>query len=276
MSPSTQQQLLFEDLDLISLTTISGLLFGIALSIYVLSANSLYHQLKDPHQQRQATFLSVYTTMVMASGIILFALVTKRVQLAYIDHNNSLGAPIEYQFNIYGLPIGIAESVVNVILDTLTLGIQIWRLWVIYSATQYALIIIIIPLLLFLCFIGTSNISNQYISIATMLIESYALETAWTLATLILYTLGNGIVIKFFTDTSSPIEIIAYLLVVYQVSTKRGWDNQTGHHFSRSLHFNHDTGHTSGNSTALGLSTQTPQGFTDMDIVNDPLNSLAV
>ncbi|KAF9443155.1 hypothetical protein P691DRAFT_788418 [Macrolepiota fuliginosa MF-IS2] len=154
---SAQQQLLWEDLDLISSTTINGVLYGIALSLYVLAARSLYPQLKDLHQRRRAIFIFVYNSVVMICGIIFLALATRGAQLSYIDHNTFVGEPIEYQVTyLFSLPAGIAEDIFSTMIDILTLGIQIWRLWVIYSMTHYALAVIIFPLLLFLCFIGES------------------------------------------------------------------------------------------------------------------------
>ncbi|KAF9445988.1 hypothetical protein P691DRAFT_674523 [Macrolepiota fuliginosa MF-IS2] len=151
---NTPQILLYESLDLISTTTVNGVLYGIALSVFILSAQLLYTRSKDLDHRRQAIFMLVYTSVVMALGIIYLALLTWTIQLGYIDNNNFLGEPIEYEAAMFGGQlIGVVQGSLNTIIDCLTLGIQLWRLWVIYLATQYAVIIMILPSLLFLGFI---------------------------------------------------------------------------------------------------------------------------
>ncbi|KAF9443154.1 hypothetical protein P691DRAFT_764551 [Macrolepiota fuliginosa MF-IS2] len=309
---SAQQQLLWEDLDLISSTTINGVLYGIALSLYVLAARSLYPQLKDLHQRRRAIFIFVYTSVVMICGIIFLALATRGAQLSYIDHNTFVGEPIEYQVTyLFSLPAGIAEDIFSTMIDILTLGIQIWRLWVIYSTTHYALAVIIFPLLLFLCFIamdivsmvpwiqgqfilttsvvsqlaieifvtvlviarllahhvnynftGASEMSKQYMSIAAMLIESYALESAWTLAIIVSDFLGNVPAYTFFGDCDGAIEVIAYLLVIYRVSTGRGWNKRTEQQIS-TLHFQAERS----TRTSFEVTVRSSQALSDANIV---------
>ncbi|KAF9447034.1 hypothetical protein P691DRAFT_793844 [Macrolepiota fuliginosa MF-IS2] len=199
-----------------------------------------------------------YASLVVICQTSLLALNTREMQVAYIDHSNFVGAPAEYiSDNLFIQPIGRAESAFSAIIDSLTVGIQIWRLWVIYSATRYAFAIIILPTLLFLCFVviatqlaitvivtvlvvarllrirrvhinlmGTSDISKQYMSIVAMLVESYALESVWTLAALIAL-FQNTSAFTFFANCSNVVDVIAYLLVIYRVSTGRGWNRET-------------------------------------------------
>ncbi|KAF9444419.1 hypothetical protein P691DRAFT_837224 [Macrolepiota fuliginosa MF-IS2] len=249
---NSEQVLLWENLDLIGSTTVNGMLYGIALSLYVLSAQSLYPQLKDPHRRGHTIFMLSYASLVMILGIILLALGARGAQLSYIDHNASLGESRKYQSTfLLTRPGGIIEDASGVAIDILMLGIQIWRLWVIYSVIRYAIAVIILPVLLFLCFIGASEISKQYISIAAMLIESYTLQSAWSLATLILYFLNNEFPVgNFFVDCHDSIAIISYLLVIYRVSTGRGWNKQAQRQISR-LRFHSEHGSDGTNSAAL-------------------------
>ncbi|KAF9443105.1 hypothetical protein P691DRAFT_844076 [Macrolepiota fuliginosa MF-IS2] len=275
------QLLLWEHLDLVSSTTLNGVLYGIALSLYVLCVRLFHPQLKDPHQRRHVTFMFAYASVVMICGIVFLVFKTWINQLAYIDHNTFPGAAEEYEkIYMFIQPRGITVQTSNIIIDVLTLGIQIWRLWVIYSATRYAIAVIILPLLLFLCFTAlditqitfgpggtqgeqfaievTLTVSQlvieilvtaliigrllvvrrrhinimgwsalQYMGIVAMLIESYALESAWTLAALILAFLDNRPAGIFIVDCDPAIEIISYLLVIYRVSSGRGWNRQT-------------------------------------------------
>ncbi|KAF9446269.1 hypothetical protein P691DRAFT_648185, partial [Macrolepiota fuliginosa MF-IS2] len=163
-------------------------------------------------------FMFAYASVVMICGIVFLALNTWMVQLSYIDHNTFPGAAEEYEVAyLFTRPGGITEGTFNIIIDVLTLGIQIWRLWVIYSTTRYAIAVIILPILLFLCYTGASEASKQYMGIVAMLIESYALESIWTIAALISELLGNGPAGTFFASCDPAIEIIAYLLVIYRV-----------------------------------------------------------
>ncbi|KAF9447798.1 hypothetical protein P691DRAFT_760459 [Macrolepiota fuliginosa MF-IS2] len=296
---SNEQALLWENLELVASTTINGVLCGIALSLYFLSARSLYPQLKDPHQRRPYTiFMFVYASVVMICGIIFLASSTWGAQSAYISHNTFPGGAQEYFQSTYQFkqPGGIIESASGITVDILTVGVQIWRLWVIYSATRYAIAVVALPLLLFLCFIvmeiinilptlggqffimativtsqlaidlfvtalvvirllvvrrrhvelmGVSDISKQYMGIAAMLIESYALEFVWIVATLVAYFLKNWPVFTFLAYCSGLVEVVAFFLVIYRVSTGRGWNKQTLRQTS-SIHFQagystHDT-----------------------------------
>ncbi|KAF9444754.1 hypothetical protein P691DRAFT_834537 [Macrolepiota fuliginosa MF-IS2] len=315
----SSQLLPWECLDLISLTTVNGVLYGIALSLYVLSIRLFYPQLKNSHQRRHVMFMFAYTSAVMICGIIFLALQTWMVQLAYIDHNTSPGATKEYErIYVYAQPGGIASDTFGITIDALTLGIQIWRLWVIYGATRYAIAIIILPSLLFFCLLalnitaialdpsstrgrifaigmtlimsqltievfvtaliigrllvvrrrhistmGASESSKQYMGIAAMLIESYALESAWTIALLISEVLDNAPVAAFFANCDPVIEIIAYLLVIYRVFSGRGWNRQTEQQIS-SLQF--QAGRTT-HSTTSEIVTQASHSSSVVEVV---------
>lgn len=91
-----------------------------------------------------------------------------------------------------------------------------------------------------------------------LLVESYALESAWVLVSLILYIISHPYA-RVFNETSSHVkvsvlgqtvtwyvsyytlehfQVIAYLLVVYRVSSGRAWNAQTDRQIS-SLQWNH-------------------------------------
>ncbi|KAJ3568912.1 hypothetical protein NP233_g5400 [Leucocoprinus birnbaumii] len=79
--------------------------------------------------------------------------------------------------------------------------------------------------------VGKSDISNQYFSIISMLVESFALEFIWT--TMVITTdfspdnVRVSAVSQAFTNLLPSIQIIAYLLVVYRVSSRRAWEKDT-------------------------------------------------
>ncbi|KAF9441342.1 hypothetical protein P691DRAFT_684202, partial [Macrolepiota fuliginosa MF-IS2] len=217
--------------------------------------------------KKKAIFMLGYTSMVMICGIIYLALLTQIIQLAYINHNTSPGESFANELLLFDQPVAPLIS--------LCVFKQLWCLWVIYHATQYAIIIIVLPVLLYLGFIGNcsanynsgaTDISKQYMGIVTMLIESYALESAWNLTGLVM-TIYHWVMILMMM----PIQMIAYLLVIYQVSTGRAWSKKTGQQITGSLEFNHGTGHTT-QTTGLETATQASQTHTDAGTVaSNPL-----
>ncbi|KAF9442512.1 hypothetical protein P691DRAFT_810496 [Macrolepiota fuliginosa MF-IS2] len=299
-APNRAQVLLFESLDLVASTTVGGLLWGIALSLYILCTLSLLPQIQAPshRDRRRAIFTLAYASVVMICGILFLAATTWVTQQAYVYHNDFPGGPIEYEtLYLHAQPVGIVGIVFSVALDILTVAIQIWRLWVIWSATYYAVIVIVLPVFLFLGFIavdimaaiphafpversmpifdtvlilqlaitvlvtvliivrlmlvrrrhiklmGASDASREYMGIVAMLVESYALESAWCIAGMVSYFARNGSVSTFFLDCVVVIKVIAYMLVICRVSSGRGWKKQTERHIS-TLHWNHDTSDT--------------------------------
>lgn len=99
----------------------------------------------------------------------------------------------------------------------------------------------------------------QYLSIATMLIESYALSTAWNIGFLIAHVLENGPAHNFFNNTVAQVEVslryesplcvlirnygskvLSYFLVLYRVYSGRAWDRQTQNQLS-TMRWNHHT-----------------------------------
>ncbi|KAJ3568914.1 hypothetical protein NP233_g5393 [Leucocoprinus birnbaumii] len=79
---------------------------------------------------------------------------------------------------------------------------------------------------------GKSEVSNQYFSIISMLVESFALEFIWMTINIATYFSDD-------IQSRSVDEIIAYLLVVYRVSTGRAWEKDTEAQLS-SLQWNRD------------------------------------
>ncbi|XP_006457305.1 hypothetical protein AGABI2DRAFT_196070, partial [Agaricus bisporus var. bisporus H97] len=71
---------------------------------------------------------------------------------------------------------------------------------------------------------GNTDIAAQYLGIAAMLIESYALSTAWNIGYLIAYILKNPPAHNFFTNCAVQVEILSYFLVLYRVFSGRAWD----------------------------------------------------
>ncbi|KAF9447028.1 hypothetical protein P691DRAFT_672312 [Macrolepiota fuliginosa MF-IS2] len=302
-APTKPQVSLFEALDLISSTTFSGALWGISFGLYILCARAVRPQLKEAHHRRNIKFTFAYTSVVIACDTILLATTAWLTQQAFIGHADFPGGPSEFENqNLYSEPTGVAHMTFSVIIDVLTLGIQLWRLWVVWASSRWAVFVMIPCVLVSLAFVAKlsvvdlisnlllpflpdlypperrstvfaavlvlqlvitvlitlliivrlmlirrrhinlmgeeSDVSKQYTSIAAMLIESYALESAWSLAGMVAYFLKSQAISALFLDCEVHIKVVAYLLVLYRVSSGRGWNRRAERQIS-TLHWDH-------------------------------------
>lgn len=125
-SAPTQSEIFFaEALDLIGLTTVSGALYGIIFGLYCLCARSLYLQLKVPHQKKQSMFTLAYASLVVISGLFILAANTRKIQLAYVNHADFPGGPLNYEAVFGHQSLALAGIVFAVVVDLLTMGIQV-------------------------------------------------------------------------------------------------------------------------------------------------------
>ncbi|KAF9447209.1 hypothetical protein P691DRAFT_671958 [Macrolepiota fuliginosa MF-IS2] len=300
MSDNTQthsQTSFIDAVNLIASTTVLGVLYGITLALYSLSVRSLYLQLGGHwRQHKQTIFTLAHASLAMICATVVLTLASRVVQLAYVNHSDFPEGPYVYEaIYLNPQPVGYLGNIFSVMADFLTMGIQVWRLWVIWSAGPYAIAVSILPILVFLSFaatdvmpivwmfypdlvsaktasavfianlslqavftvsvtaliaarlmlvrrrhiriMGTTESSKQYMNIVTMLVESYALESAWDFVLLVLFLVESQMTALFFRCDSS-IKIISYLLVVYRVSTGRAWGKKTERQIS-SLRWNH-------------------------------------
>lgn len=128
-APVTSQSLLFflETLDLIGSTTFLGALYGIIFAVYCLCAQSLYLQLREPDKRRQARFTLGYISLQFVCVTAYVALNARAMQLVYVEHADFPGGPWIYEnSNDPTLtPYKIAASIIDLALQTLTMGIQV-------------------------------------------------------------------------------------------------------------------------------------------------------
>ncbi|PPR08200.1 hypothetical protein CVT24_001387 [Panaeolus cyanescens] len=80
---------------------------------------------------------------------------------------------------------------------------------------------------------GSKGHGAQYLSIATMIIESSALYSVWGLIFLGLYIANNPIQ-DVFLATLSEVQIIAPMLIIYRVSTGKAWNSDTTNMLTKS------------------------------------------
>lgn len=65
--------------------------------------------------------------------------------------------------------------------------------------------------------IGISEITNPYINIVAMLVESYALESMWILVTMILEVIAHPLA-SFFGNCQSYIEVSKYIIITKDIN----------------------------------------------------------
>ncbi|KAF5356809.1 hypothetical protein D9756_006749 [Leucocoprinus leucothites] len=290
-----------ERVNIVTRTTVEGVLYGFTFALYIICARSLYLGLGDQYRRKQCIFTLSHMTLVMACGLLGLSIDTRDIQASYIDHADFPDhGGFGYSVIVFGRsPLAVLGYAIGILLDLLTYGVQIWRLWIIWRMSRYSVFIVIMPslslfaytgimiinfvhiarpdllrgsinisvvygskaLVLFVAIfvtlmiiskiavvrrehvklLGHSGISGQYTSTIAMLVESFALESLWVTLSIILNICFDndtgGAAGVFFATTGPSIQILAYLLVVYRVTTGRGWNKDTERHLT-SLQFN--------------------------------------
>ncbi|KXN85844.1 hypothetical protein AN958_10788 [Leucoagaricus sp. SymC.cos] len=147
---------LFASVKLVGGTTVNGLLYGIALGLYCLCALSLFQELKCPGHRRHHIFTLIHLSLVMSCGLFVLAAMNWEVRVAFIDYAHYMkGGSLGYNLLFVShLPIDVAIGGVRMVLYVLLLGIMIWRLWVIWNTSRYVTVVMTLPVLSLLAFLG--------------------------------------------------------------------------------------------------------------------------
>ncbi|EKM75863.1 hypothetical protein AGABI1DRAFT_131770 [Agaricus bisporus var. burnettii JB137-S8] len=158
--------LLGTQLELVTPTTVAGTFYGIAFTLFCLYVDSLASQFRDEDRKRRAKFMLGYSSIIMLCG--LYSLVSNAwiTQDAYIKHGNYPGGPYFYVLATFHAPVMIAAFTCQIVIDILTSAIQIWRVWVIWSATRYAKPVIVLPVL---CLLALAALDLRTIILQTTL-----------------------------------------------------------------------------------------------------------
>jgi hypothetical protein len=172
--PLTGDLLLFTQLELVTPTTVAAALYGIAFTLFCLYVHALAPRLRNGDRTKQARFMLAYSSVIMLCGLYFLVSNAWVTQDAYIKHSNYPGGPYAYIASTFQgttavIPIGL---VCQTAIDVMTSAIQVrgrfsyvyankllnsgkvWRVWVIWSASPYANLVTVLPLLCFLSFIG--------------------------------------------------------------------------------------------------------------------------
>jgi hypothetical protein len=182
--PLTGDVLLITQLELVTPTTVAAVLYGIAFSLFCLYVHALAPRLRNGDRTKQARFMLAYSSVIMLCG--LYSLVSNAwvTQDAYIKHSDYPRGPYAYVESIFQgttavIPIGLACQTA---IDVMTSAIQVrgrfscvyanrllnsgkvWRVWVIWSASKYANLVTVLPLLCLLSFTGNLLLNGLSLS----------------------------------------------------------------------------------------------------------------
>jgi hypothetical protein len=172
--PLTGDLLLATQLELVTPTTVAAALYGIAFTLFCLYVHALAPRLRNGDRTKQARFMLTYSSVIMLCGLYFLVSNAWVTQDAYIKHSDYPGGPFVYLVSTFNgttavIPIGF---VCQTSIDVMTSAIQVrgqfscvyasrllnsgkvWRVWVIWSASQYANLVTVLPLLCLLTFTG--------------------------------------------------------------------------------------------------------------------------
>jgi hypothetical protein len=172
--PLTGDQLILTQIELVASTTVAGTLYGIAFSLFCLYVYALAPRLRNGDRTKQARFMLAYSTVIVLCGLYYLVSNAWVTQDAYIKHSDYPEGPYAYVLStIHGttavIPIGLACEAA---IDVMTSAIQVrgrfccvyvsrllnsgkvWRVWVIWSASQCANWVTVLPLLCLLTLTG--------------------------------------------------------------------------------------------------------------------------
>ncbi|KAF7782110.1 hypothetical protein Agabi119p4_1486 [Agaricus bisporus var. burnettii] len=305
-----------EALTLISSTTVVSVLYTFCLILYSLCARFLYSWLRGLDGKRQTVWTFIVASVVIICGTMDVILNNQFVRIVYVDYSSQPGGPLGHSAQSHVSTTLHILKPASLLAEILTLGVLLWRVWVIYSGTRFSILIIILPLLFYLGSVATNilhlafvwnppssawstvartlqipsvvtlsltviskimmtsmvitrlllirrrhielmgktDIAAQYLGIAAMLIESYALTTAWNIGYLIAFILNNPPMNSFFGRSGAQVEILSYLLVLYRVFSGRAWSRQTQNQLS-TLRWNRHSTQSTNDDSDMGVVT---------------------
>ncbi|KAF5362290.1 hypothetical protein D9756_002102 [Leucocoprinus leucothites] len=208
--------------DLIGTGFVNSALYGISFVLYCFSARLLYQQLEDPYQRRRSLITLIHASIVIACGFCALALDAWRYKISYVDHGDYPGGGYRYQSIAQGLPMGIASSsLLFAAMDCFTQGIQIWRLWVVWNMSRYATLMVLLPSLALLGFIGLE------IAIATFDFHPELVHTDFALT---LIPAANAL--SFFITISVAIAIIGRIAMIRRQHIKIMGDSDNSRQYT--------------------------------------------
>lgn len=129
MKHDATDQLVFESFDLIGSTTICGISYGIALTLYFICARSMCLRLRrrDEHRWRNTLLWLGFISLAMLCATIYLVMDSRTIQMAYINNRDQApGGPINYERVILAAQnIHILAPLTFIIVALLTMFVQV-------------------------------------------------------------------------------------------------------------------------------------------------------
>ncbi|PPR04984.1 hypothetical protein CVT24_010448 [Panaeolus cyanescens] len=301
----TSEQIFEDGVKLIAGTTINDVSYGIVLTLYFMCINALIQQYQERTHRIRSIFSAVYITIMFAAGTFYCAVNAREAQLAFVDNPNLPGDAVAYNAYTFDTPFNVAGVVsffltawmndallsitgrfgvsmgmvalIETVLPTRSFWAAISLKFVMaYYALTVAYTVLITSLMTlrillarreFIKATGQKGYGAQYLSIATMIVESSALYSVWGLVFLGLY-IANHPVQYVFLASLSEVQVSGVLVIV---STGKAWSADTTHVLSRNgqdktqeksrmtaIVFYHSRGGTSTNDTSASYTNPAP------------------
>ncbi|KAF5356749.1 hypothetical protein D9756_006688 [Leucocoprinus leucothites] len=130
--------------------------YGVAFTLYCICARSLRRRHRKSGQGKGAVIALVYTTFAMACATVFLGLTHYFIQMSYVFHRNDFAdGPLIYEaYKLGSQPPYVTSLVFWAMLDWLTLGIQIWRLGVLWRNSRYFPYVMVPPTGLLIACVG--------------------------------------------------------------------------------------------------------------------------
>ncbi|KAF5343954.1 hypothetical protein D9756_011565 [Leucocoprinus leucothites] len=188
----------YKVIDLVSWTTIAGLFYGIGFTLYCMCLRILYRNLQRRDRQKHTIILLCHSLLVFVLTTIVIGVDTQLTVVKYFDHNDAIAVgSIGYENNdMRRLTVpAVLQLAVYPAVYTLTSVIETWRIWVIWTASPYALHVLAIYVMCYLAMLGTyvyGCVFNPSVSPSTKMALCAAINGLSIAVTLLAFLLIAG------------------------------------------------------------------------------------
>jgi len=120
--------ILNDSVNLIASTVITGMTYGVVLTLYCICAHILLPQVKTV-KRRQAVFTFIYISWMFFFCTVYVASNARTTQLAYVNNRNFPGGPAQYAIFIFDQPITTVGLVAFFAINWMTDAVLVYTLF---------------------------------------------------------------------------------------------------------------------------------------------------
>ncbi|KAF5362352.1 hypothetical protein D9756_002001 [Leucocoprinus leucothites] len=187
----------YEAIDLVSQTTIPGVFYGIGFALYCKCLQMIYHDFRKGDRPKRTMVLFLHSFLILLSTSIVLGAYSSIALSAYLDHNDTDRGAIMYEFTL--MRHITTAALLKIIFDTLTsllvTASEIWRVWVIWTASPYAIHLIAVYILFYMATLGLylyHFMSSSLLAPSAAIAVGTALNAVRTVTTLFAFILIVG------------------------------------------------------------------------------------